>query len=96
MNKIYDSDGEPGPFCDMEDPEDTQYFYKYARPDVFLPGAGKIFSDYGGNEYVAEGGEKSNNDSSHTVHVDIPLYKFQRMNINQLKDKLMKRKTSVC
>ena len=26
LNKFYDIDGEPGPFCDMEDLEDTQYF----------------------------------------------------------------------
>ena len=29
------------------------------------------FSDYEGNESVAEGGEKSNNYSSLTVHVDM-------------------------
>ena len=29
-------------------------------------------SDYEVNESVAEGGGKSNNDLSHTVHVDIP------------------------
>ena len=71
FNKVYDSDGGPGPFCDMEDLEDTQYFDDYALPDVSPPGAGKI-SDYEVNESVAEGGDKSNNDSSHTVHVDIP------------------------
>ena len=36
------------------------------------PDAGKIFSDYESDESVVEGGNKSNNDSSHTVHVDIP------------------------
>ena len=72
FNKVYDSDGEPGPFCYMEDLEDTQYFYEYNLPDVFPPDSGKNFSDYGVNESVAEGGDKSNNDSSHTVHVDIP------------------------
>ena len=29
-------------------------------------------SNYEGNESVAEGGENPNNDSSHTVHVEIP------------------------
>ena len=33
FNKIYDSGGEPGSFCDMEDLEDTQDFYEYALPD---------------------------------------------------------------
>ena len=36
------------------------------------PDYGNCFSDNEVNEYVAEGGNKSNNDSSHTVHVDIP------------------------
>ena len=26
FNNVYNIDGEPGPFCDMEDLEDTQYF----------------------------------------------------------------------
>ena len=29
FNKIYDSGGEPGSFCDMEDIEDTKDFYEY-------------------------------------------------------------------
>ena len=44
----------------MGDIEDTQYFYEYALPDVFTPVAGIVFSGYEGNEYVAEGGDKSN------------------------------------
>ena len=72
FNNVYNSDGEPRPFCDMEDIEDTQYFDEYALPDVSPPNSGKKISDYEGNESVAEGGDKSNNDSSHTVHVDIP------------------------
>ena len=32
---MYDSDGEPGPFCDMVDLEDTQDFDEYNLPDVF-------------------------------------------------------------
>ena len=42
LNKVYDSDGGPGPFFDMEDLEDTQYFYEYALPDVFTTDAGKF------------------------------------------------------
>ena len=56
----------------MEDLEDTQDFDEYALPDIFFPDVGKTFSDYEGNESVAEGGHKSNNESSHTVHVNIP------------------------
>ena len=35
FNKVYDSYGEPVPFCDMEDIEDTQYFDEYTLPDFF-------------------------------------------------------------
>ena len=56
----------------MKDLENTQDFYEYALPDVSPSDAGKLFSDYEGNEYGAEGGDKSNNDSSHTVYGDIP------------------------
>ena len=42
-----------------------------------------------------EGREKSNNDSYHTMHVYIPSYQFQNMNVNNLKDNLRKRKTYV-
>ena len=70
LNKVYDSDGEPGLFCDMEDLEDTQDIDKYALFDVLPPAYEK--SDYEGNESVAGGGDRSNNDSSHTVYVDIP------------------------
>ena len=49
----------------MEDFENTQDFEEYALPDVSPSDAGKLFSDYEGNEYGAEGGDKSNNDSSH-------------------------------
>ena len=60
FNEVYDSDGKPGPFCDMEDLEYTQEFDEYALPDFLSPGDGKI-SDYEGNESVSEGGDKSNN-----------------------------------
>ena len=62
---------------------------------MFSPLMLEFFSDYEGNESVAEGWGKSNNDSSHTVHVEIPEYQYQRMNVNHLKDKLRKIKTSV-
>ena len=55
----------------MEDLEDAQYFDEYALPDVSPPDAGNCFSDHESNKSVAGGGEKSNNDSSHTVRVDI-------------------------
>ena len=34
FNKVYDSYGGPGPFCDMEYIEDTQYFDAYTLLDV--------------------------------------------------------------
>ena len=49
------------------------------------------FSDNEGNESLLEGGYKSNNDSSHTVHFGITEYQVQNMNVNQLKDKLRKK-----
>ena len=55
------------------------------------PNSGKQISDYEGNESFAEGVDKSNNDLSHTVNVDIPLYQVQKMNVNHLKYKLSKR-----
>ena len=79
----------------MEDLENTQDFDDYVLPDVYPPDAGKMFSDYEGDKSVAEGGGKSNNDSSHTVYVDITSYRVQRMNVNQLKDKLGKINTYV-
>ena len=39
FNKVYGSDGEPGPFCDLEYLEDNQYFDEHILPDVFLPDA---------------------------------------------------------
>ena len=47
-------------------------------------------SDDEGNEYVLEGGDKSNNDSSPTVHVGIPEYWVQKIIVNWLKDRLRK------
>ena len=67
----------------MEDLDDTQDVDEYALPEVFFPDVGKHFSDYKGNEPVAEGGGKSNNDSYYSADVDIPYYQVQMMNVNQ-------------
>ena len=56
----------------MEYLDDTHDFDYYALHDVLSPDASKIFSDYNVIESVAEGGDKSNNDLSHTVHIDKP------------------------
>ena len=90
FNKVYDSDGGPGSFCDMEDLEDTQYFDEYDLPDFSW--FWKNISDYQGNESVAEGGDKSNNDSYHTIHVKITSYQVKKTNVNQLKGTLGKEK----
>ena len=58
---------------------------------MFTPLMLEKLSDYEGNEYVSEVGDNSNNDLSHTVHVDILEYQFQKMNINHLKDNFRKR-----
>ena len=49
----------PGPFCYMDDLEDTQLFYEYALPDILPPILEKMYG-YEGNESVAGGGDKSN------------------------------------
>ena len=85
---------EPGPLCDIEDLEDTPLFDWYGLPDVSPPGAGKCFSDYEGNEYVAEIGYNPNKYLSHIMHIEITEYQVQNMNVNNLKDKLRKIKTS--
>ena len=69
FSKVYNGNGGLGPFRDMGDLEDTQYFYEYSLPDFFPPDDGNSFSV---NESVSEEGDKSDNDSSHTVHIDIP------------------------
>ena len=43
LDEGYDSDGEPGHFCDMEDLEDNQYFVDSALPDVFPLDTGDFF-----------------------------------------------------
>ena len=63
---------------------------------MFTPWLCKKISDNEGNESVAEVGDKSNNDLSHTVHVEIPEYQYQRMNVNNLKDNLSKIKKVIC
>ena len=79
----------------MEDLEYNQDFVEYALPDAPPLLILEFLSGYEGNAYVAEGGDKSNDDLYHTVHVEIPEYQYQNMNVNQLKVKLRKRKTSV-
>ena len=76
----------------MEDLEDTQDFDEDALTDVVPLDAVENSSGGKGNESVDEGDEKSNNDSSPLVHYYIPKYKYQRINVNQLKDKLRKKK----
>ena len=73
-------------------------FIIYKNKDRFnksSPDAGIFFSNYEGNESVAEVGGKSNTDLSHRVHVYIIEYQVQNMNVNQLKYNLRKRKTSL-
>ena len=72
----------------MEYLEDEKYFDEDALPDVVPFDAGE--NSYGdeGNEYILEGGDKSNNYSSPPLHVEITLYQIQKMNANQIKDNL--------
>ena len=49
-----------------------------------------IFSDYEGNEYVAERRYNSKKHLSHTVNFEITKYQVQKTNVNKLKDKLGK------
>ena len=60
LNQGYDSDGEPGPFCDAEDLEDTQIFYKDYLPDVVPLDDGENYSSDEGEKSVAEGGDRQN------------------------------------
>ena len=69
FDEVYDSYGEPGPFCDMEYLEDTQYFGEDALPTALPPDAGDNDSDNEDNQSVVEVGDESNNDSSPPVHV---------------------------
>ena len=61
FNEGYDTDGEPGPLCDVEDIEDNQDFDQDALPDIFPLDAGENASDGEGKESVLEGCDKSNN-----------------------------------
>ena len=54
-----------------------------------------IFSDYEGNEYVAERRYNSKKHLSHTVNFEITKYQVQKTNVNNIKDKLRKIKISV-
>ena len=42
FSKVYNSDGEPEHFYDMEDIEDTQDFDEYALSDVPPPDSGNV------------------------------------------------------
>ena len=60
----------------MGDLEDTQYFDEDALPDVLPLDAGENYYGDKGNKYVVEGGGKSNNGPSPSVHVNIPKYQI--------------------
>ena len=72
----------------MEYLEDEKYFDEDALPDVVPFDAGENSYDDEGNESILEGGYKSNNYSSPPLHLEITLYQIQKMNANQIKDKL--------
>ena len=59
-------------FFGMEGIEDTQDFDEDALPNVSPLDSGENTSNDEGNEYVEEGGDKSNNDSYPPVHAGIP------------------------
>ena len=63
----------------MEDLEDSQYFDKDALTNTYPLDCGENSSNDEGKEYVAEGGDKSNNNSHPPVHVDIPEYQVQKL-----------------
>ena len=56
------------------------------------PWCWKNSSNDKGNASIVGGEDKSNNDSSPPVHVDIPENQVQNMNVDQLKENPMKRK----
>ena len=76
----------------MEDLEDTQYFDEDTLPDVVLLDSGEKYYNEEVNWYVAEGGDNKNKNLSPPVHVDIPEYQVQKMNVDQLKENITKRK----
>ena len=77
----------------MEDLEYTQSFDEDYITGVLPLDTGKNSSDDEGNESVADGGDKSNNDSSSPVHFDIPSYQFQKINVNHINNERRKIKT---
>ena len=76
----------------MEYLEENKDLDEYVLPYVTTPFSEKIFSEYEGNKSVVEIGDNSNNNLSHAVHVDIPEYQVQEINVNKLKDKIRNRK----
>ena len=77
----------------MEDLEDTQDIFWGALPDVVPLYSAENYSNGKGNESVMGGGYKSNNYSYPPFHVYIPVYQVQNMNVDQLKENIMKIKT---
>ena len=63
--------------------------------DVSPLDAGEFYYNDEGDDYVEKRGDKSNNYSPPPVYVEIPEYKFQKINANQIKDNIPKRKTSL-
>ena len=76
----------------MEYLEDTQDFDEDALPDFVPLDSGENSYNDEINESVAEGGDRSNNNSSPPVHVETIEYENQKMNVHQLKDNLTKTK----
>ena len=66
-------------------------FFQGDLPDVSPLDAGEFYFNGEGNESVEEGGDNSNNDSSTSVHVDIPEYQVQSINANKIKENITKK-----
>ena len=79
----------------MEYLKDTQYFDEGALTGVIPLNSGENYSSDEGNFSVLKVGYNLNNYSSPRMRVDIPYYQFQTMNVNQIKDNMMKIKTSI-
>ena len=79
----------------MEDLKYIQDSDKDALPNYVPLGDGENYSNDEGNEYVAEGGYNSNNDSSPPVHVYIPWYQVKTYCLSAQGIYYEKKKTSV-
>ena len=60
FNEGYNSYGEPGPLCDVENIEDNKDFDEEVLPAIAPLVSGENNSDVQGNSYVLEGFKKSN------------------------------------